>query len=321
MANPTKNDKFNASTGKPDPAGVPYSSLNAMARSTADSYISGTASDLQQPAVQASGGVVQISDGDPTSSMDFESMIAAGDAAVGADDKSFPVAISALSPQTLAAIPEKLRSPNPTGVTVPMDTASKEGIYGLNDQGMIDKVAGLAKNNPILYDTVYKTAIAYAAAMQKSGDMVTVDQLLDRWSKGGLPENLKKLVNGGSGGSGGPFSSVNRVVSLSDPGTASQLINRALSGYLGRQATDIESKAFLQALNVQEKQNPTITTTKGYSDGSGNSSSSQTVTGGFNKDAFAERFAKSQQGYAEYQAATTYLDAFIGALESDSRVI
>ena len=77
---------------------------------------------------------------------------------------------------------------------------------------------------------------------------------------------------------------------------------------------------FLKALNVQEKANPTTTVTKGNVSGR-NTTQTQNTTGGFDRNDFTERFAKSQEGYAEYQTATTYLDAFIGALEDKSRVV
>jgi hypothetical protein len=38
------------------------------------------------------------------------------------------------------------------------------------------------------------------------------------------------------------------------------------------------------------------------------------TTGGFNPSTFAEDYAQGMEGAAEFQAATTYLDAFINAL-------
>lgn len=208
------------------------------------------------------------------------------------------------------------------GVRVGLDTLEDQGFLGVTDQNIISKVVDLTGGKTELSDAIYKAAINQAAYNQKAGIPTSVEDILERWKKGGLPENLRRyLSGGGGGGSGGSFSNVNRVVSLTDEGTARQLLNRALSGYLGREATDVENKMFLKALNVQEKANPSVTRTKGYTDGSGNTTQSQTVEGGFNQEDFASRFARSQEGYAEYQTATTYLDAFIDALESDSRVI
>lgn len=228
----------------------------------------------------------------------------------GEKDNSFPVRVGT--------------DPNAGGYTagatapapVPYKTLLKDGFLGVSDQGVIDRVR-LASNGDVkLFDKVYMAAVDRAALLQKTGKDVTVYDVLDQWRKGGLPSS----IDSGNGGGGGPYSSTNRVVSLSDEGTARRLLNGALTSYLGRTATADENAMFLKALNVQERQNATVTKTVGNTSGR-NTTQSQTVTGGMDKNDFAERFAKSQEGYAEYQAATTYLDAFIGSLEDDARVV
>lgn len=116
-------------------------------------------------------------------------------------------------------------------------------------------------------------------------------------------------AGGGGGGSGG--TSVTRQVRLTDPGTARQLVDQALSQFLGRQASLKEQSAFLKALNVQEAMAPTVTTTT-----AGGGQASSVTTGGFNPATFAQEWAAGQQGAAEYQAATTYLDTFINSLRA-----
>ena len=237
-------------------------------------------------------------------------------------DDSFPVLVTGAREVQPEGVPDGIARPYiEQGVKVGLDTLTKEGFLGVTDQNIINKVVDLTGNKIEYSDTIYKAAVTQAAYNQKAGIPTSVEDILERWQKGGLPENIRKYINGGGSGSGGAFSNVNRVISLTDEGTARQVLNRALTQYLGREASDMENKMFLKALNVQEKQNPTTTTTKGYTDGSRNTTQSQTVEGGFSRDDFATRFARSQEGYAEYQAATTYLDAFINALESDSRVI
>ena len=81
-----------------------------------------------------------------------------------------------------------------------------------------------------------------------------------------------------------------------------------------------EQAKFLKALNIEEKANPTITNQSGFTSG-GNTSQNVNTSGGSSSQDFADRFAKSQEGYAEYQTATTYLDAFIKALENPARII
>ena len=214
---------------------------------------------------------------------------------------------------------------DPRGVVPKMagvDTVLSAGFLGQEDSAVMAPMKALVGNQWDKYEAVYGRAVQQAAIMQKAGKDVTVTDLLNRWASGGAPDEIKRyLSSGGGGGGGGAFSTTTRAVSLSDAGTARMVLNSALSRYLGREATAAENRKFLSALNVQEKENPTITKAKGYSDGSGNTTQSSTTTGGFNRDDYAIRFAQAQQGYAEYQAATTYLDAFANALESDSRVI
>ena len=189
-----------------------------------------------------------------------------------------------------------------------------DGFLELTNQTLIDKVTQASKD-PTKRDAIYRLALDRAAILNKSGKDVSVEEVLDGFIKNGVPG-----VGGGGGSAGGPFSTTSRAVSLTNEGTSRQLLNNALTGYLGRQATVEENSMFLKALNVQEKANPTTTVTKGNVSGR-NTTQTQNTTGGFDRNDFTERFAKSQEGYAEYQTATTYLDAFIGALEDKSRVV
>lgn len=228
----------------------------------------------------------------------------------GKKDDSFPVRLG-----TDPMANTFFQGPN-NAEPVPYNTLRKDGFLGVTDQGVIDRVRLASGGDVKLFDKVYLAAVDKAALLQKTGKDVTVYDVLDQWKKGGLPSS----VDSGNGGSGGPYSSTNRVVSLSDEGTARRLLNGALTNYLGRTASDEENAMFLKALNVQERRNATVTKTVGNTSGR-NTTQSQTVTGGMDKNDFADRFAKSQEGYAEYQAATTYLDAFIGSLKDDARVV
>ena len=193
------------------------------------------------------------------------------------------------------------------------------GFLGNTNQDVQDAVILAANGDPDKYESVFRAAASTAALRQKAGESrVSMLDVLGEWTKNGLPESLSGGSRGGGGG--GAFSSTQTQVTLTNEGTARRIINDALSRELGRAASKDELNKFLKTLNVNEKENPTITKTQGYSSG-GSSTSSSTTTGGFDSMDFAERFARSQEGYAEYQAATTYMDAFINALESDSRVI
>lgn len=112
---------------------------------------------------------------------------------------------------------------------------------------------------------------------------------------------------GGGGGGGGGGS-----VSLTNYTTAKAILNQAMSAWLGRQASEAEVSNFLALLNEQEKANPVV------QDFSGDIA---IQSGGFDPQQFAEDFAKAQPGSGEYQAVTTYLDAFLSALSSRGGVL
>lgn len=193
------------------------------------------------------------------------------------------------------------------------DVAMNSGFLSAPDDLRV-LVADAAGGDLMKYDTVYKEAVYRASMARQAGDLeITVESVLRGWQKSGYP-------NKPSGGGGGPFSTTSRSVQLTDGGSARQILNGALTRFLGREATDIEQRAFLKSLNVNETNNPTVSVTKGSRSGQ-NTTSSTNTTGGFNRDDFADRFAKSQEGYAEYQTATTYLDAFIESLQDPTRAI
>jgi hypothetical protein len=302
-------DDFNNDTGRPGADGKPDDQASANAKAAMRAYTSSQGNGI--PATS----LTDIT-GDPTGGVTIDAngnlLVNGVPAITGKKDDTFPVRIGSSSnvgTYQTGQVPSEWQ-----GTTVPFHTLTKDGFLGVTDQGIIDRVVSAADGKTKLFDKVYLAAVDKAALEQKSGKDVSVYDILDQWRKGGLPSNVS------SDGSGGAYSSTNRVISLTDEGSARRLLNSALTGYLGRTATDDENKAFLKALNLQERENPSVTKTTGYSSGR-NTTQQQMVTGGMDKNDFADRFAKSQQGYAEYQAATTYLDAFIGALKDNSRVV
>ena len=73
-------------------------------------------------------------------------------------------------------------------------------------------------------------------------------------------------------------------------------------------------KEFVKQLNRSERLNPTVTTTKGVRS-SGGTTQTQEQEGGFDSTNFAEKWARGREGAAEYQAATTYMDAFTKVID------
>jgi len=186
------------------------------------------------------------------------------------------------------------------------------GYLQLDNESIISKVQAASDKDPTKFESVYRLALDRTAMLNKAGKDISLEEVLNGFIKDGVPST--------GSGSGGPFSTTNRSISLTNEGTARTVLQGALTSYLGRTATTQENTAFLKSLNVQERANPTTTVTKGNTTGR-NTDQESTTTGGFDRNDFADRFAKSQEGYAEYQTATTYLDAFIEGLEDQTRVI
>jgi len=108
------------------------------------------------------------------------------------------------------------------------------------------------------------------------------------------------------GGSGGPFSSTQTIRDISSADEAMSDADAAYQSQMGRRATMEEGKAYQQVVNMMERQNPTINTTSGNSSGR-NTVSSTTTKGGFDSKRFAEDWVRSQEGYGETYAATTFM--------------
>ena len=183
-----------------------------------------------------------------------------------------------------------------------------------NIQRAINAATG---GDPLIADAVYEAALQRTASKTALGqDTNLISNIMEVAKE--YREAQKTGGTGGGGGGGGPFRSENTVVNLTNSQKAQEILNNALSVALGRRASASENRAFLAALNLREQENPTKTVTEGVSSGR-NSTSSTTTTGGFDNVAFADKFARSQEGYAEYQAATTQMDNFIQALTGNRR--
>jgi len=130
------------------------------------------------------------------------------------------------------------------------------------------------------------------------------DELLERDAARGL------LPGGGRSGSGRGGPAITETVNLTDPGTAKVILQQSMAQYLGRSPSQKELNNFMSALRGAEEAAPRTADVSG---------SRQTTSGGVNAQAFGEEYAMSQEGSAEYLAATDYLDAFMGALAGPRR--
>jgi hypothetical protein len=205
--------------------------------------------------------------------------------------------------------------------TLSTDVTAAKGSYFLQPQpvkdvyiNIMNKNYGVGKWTPaqlnsLFVDSIENTRIGFAM----TGDTYTPDVYAAEIARTNAANGLDAGGKALSGGSGGVSSSVQKSVRLTDPSTARGLIDQALGNFLGRAADPQEQKAFLKALNVQERQNPTVTRQTTVSGGGSSSSTSSTV-GGFNPSTFAKEYAAGQEGAGEFQAATSLLDTFISSL-------
>jgi hypothetical protein len=197
--------------------------------------------------------------------------------------------------------------------SVPQGELNALGYYlspGLNMKKLAEDAAeAMYEGSPSIQqiDAVYSDAVRIAAVKD-----ITVQQALRELTLIGL-SGVKK-GSSGSGGSGGPFRSVSKTITQTDEVEAERILNSALSTYLGRRADSDEVAEFVKKLNKLEKFNPTVTKTTGVRSGN-NTTQQATQTGGFDSTGFAERWARSREGAAEYQAATTYMDAFQSVID------
>lgn len=186
------------------------------------------------------------------------------------------------------------------------------GVYGSPGIGIQDlsREAAIAVSNnnypsPQQINGVYASAVRYAAAKDISvqaalRDMIAMGEIVGK--------------KDGSGSGYGPFSSTTTDITQTDELEAERILNSALSTYLGRRADADEINKFVKQLNKNERFNPTVTKTTGVRT-KNNTTQQSTRTGGFDSAGFAERWARSREGAAEYQAATTYMDAFQSVID------
>ena len=162
--------------------------------------------------------------------------------------------------------------------------------------------------SPVQAGAVYSDAVSIASLRG-----VTVQEVLQDLIRSGKGQGKD---GGGSGSGSGPraFTNVTKSINLTDPGEAERVLNAALASYMGRRADDDEIQEFVKQLNRNERFNPTVTTAKGVAATSG-TTQTQNVEGGFDSTNFAERWARSRKGAGEYQAATTYMDAFTKVID------
>lgn len=186
-----------------------------------------------------------------------------------------------------------------------------ESVYGYDNVAQTNLDGFLAKTVRNAY-----------AVQQSTGLMVDPLSYWDYYRQSGGPGldvQRQRDAAGGGGGGGGISRSTSRTesVDLTNPLSARSLADQALAKYLGRGATPAEFEMFTKALNAAERKSPNVSMTTSVTSRGAGGASSRTKSmsrGGVDKGRFAEEWAMSQEGAAEYAAATTVLDSFMKIL-------
>lgn len=155
---------------------------------------------------------------------------------------------------------------------------------------------------------VERAALTYTATEGKK--KVTPWDVLDmNASETGIPD--------GRGGFTGRKTQTAKNVSEISEGQAWSVLQSNLSQMLGRDPSDQEVRDFTYRMNQLAAKNPSISkTVTRYKNGEAVSSNTTTDPGFTGEDALQKAYKRAQNDpeYAEYQAATTYFEAAMGAL-------
>jgi hypothetical protein len=146
---------------------------------------------------------------------------------------------------------------------------------------------------------VWDAAVTAAAEQSRAtGEDVTPWEALSRLAKQSKPYVDPTAYDG-------PVSTVN----LSSPDGARQILTKTLQSELGRAPNDQEMQSFFKALTAYQQDNPQVRTV--------NETGSEVVyQDGANSQQFAEDYANSLEGAAEYDAATTFKDTLLNAIKA-----
>lgn len=241
-------------------------------------------------------------------------------------------------PEPMVPIATGYQAGSPTGIaygaSVPMMAAINQGINNLNStqtQILIqaasnyhgwDARKSLQSTLPVTWQ------FAVDKAVTEGVDPFEVLSWMARGSFGArlssfpsIGENVFPQVDisgdtsssssyGGGGGGGGGGTTTVVTTNVTSKSAAQRLVNQALTGYLGREATGEERRRFLEALNAAERDNPTVQTIS--MDGN---TQTRVIEQGLDVGQFAQTYAESRPDYAEYRAATDLMDNFLSILQ------
>lgn len=202
---------------------------------------------------------------------------------------------------------EFTNDPTPYRQQIPLSQLESlpDQLYAAGELGELRTLADLVK------DAGFSswTEALNAAAMDPMKDSRSYREYLQERAK--TPELWKEFND--RNGSGGSSSSTSSSVNLSSRSEAATIADENFRKQLGRTASKQEIMDFQDALNEQQRGNPTVTRTNTTS-GKGSSMSTSTTSGGFDYTRFARQYAQSQPEFADRFAAMTFMDALDKAI-------
>jgi len=191
-------------------------------------------------------------------------------------------------------------------------------------------LAGIPKGYYTNVKGLWNSAVDASWAANQNGQKLSPWDIITGLQNGTYSPG--QLATASPGGAGSPrqtststSSSSSKSYNVTSKSNSDRLLDDVLSAYLGRTASATEKTNFLKSLNAKEKATPTnVSTSSGTSTstsgGGGPSVSNSTSTskstsgGGIDPQEVAIKAAQADKGFGEYQYATTYMDAFLGAL-------
>ena len=206
--------------------------------------------------------------------------------------------------------------PTPYRQQVPMNTLADlpDQLYAAGELEELRTIADLVKNAGF---SSWSQALAAASMDPDKENRSWRDYLTERAK---TPELWKEFNDeNGSSGSGGAFSSTSTSVNLSSRSQAATIADENFRSQLGRTASKQEIMDFQEALNEQQRRNPNVTKTSGYSSGR-NTTSNSTSTGGFDYTRFARQYAQSQPEFQDRYAAVKFMDILDKAISDPNTI-
>lgn len=170
---------------------------------------------------------------------------------------------------------------------------------------------GAPKNaviGPKFVEALAKFSYDYQAWVRASGQ--TVDELEFL----ALRAKEEQKDSAASKRSTGPSTSVNIQESNYDAARLKQVVNTAFQNAIGREATDAEITAAVNAVNAAYDKNPSKQVSTSTTDKAGKVTTKTVSSGGIDAGQVITDQAQSNPEFAPYQMATTYFDAMLEAL-------